>query len=778
MTTFKNILSNNLGEYKHCDTYITDPSNDTNVRIFRDLVTDIYTKTFFEDKRNLYTLLDYTYHELYSSVILGVGAKIHKLNNNNNYDIRPLYGSECIYLIFKGGTVMNLLFNDAFDEKRIEQTQLNITDDNITPFNYDIISNTTPDGSTNDVSYFFKNYIKKNFAVSDTDYSLYIYTHNNERFSMIKKIAVESLADGFEAMTDFFDRYLTFILENQNEEYVYNLPHANIPNTNNEKDHSFNLLRNLKENLSKIRTSEINNNMENLNIKIPPWIINTNNINNCLNLHSLYNFIQHVDLLIYINKLNPNLSNILGNVNLGNIRTIIQKRITDLIEKKKANLVNNYFYTQEKIQKFMTNLRSAYDNIQNDKNANKHYFTDKIEIKKVNYNLDSGVEKKIYKLQKYDNNHKYHNDDFKIVKRYSTTILANNENIYDIVKIQDTDTKKHHYITYNNMISTVTPIGLISDFDLMRSKFNVTFRSNNILVNGEIPIKNINIPAEFIDVSIPSYYDTKMIKFFQELEDEDFVPSFMRIESKDMHTIQLYAYNNKQLTADIYYILFNENYVPWLDSKYKKRIIRALVHFMLNSITYNGIRSNIVYDRNIFLFFINLNKELYNFLKTPSDQLIEKSHKLFETLVSLYEFKNEQDGLIFLKLIQDNFFDWFVHLKTKLIDIPIKKEYKSFEYFIKFTVNILMAYHLPENEFNIFLNFMVQQRNIKRTTEDINQIKQNIISIYQINYDYGTKLLYLYDHLYNQHDQKGGEYDSYMFNKYIKYKTKYLRNKK
>src|SRR5258706_4734942 len=115
LSFFDLIKSRNYG-HKYIETVPDDIElAENSKRIFRDLSTDIFNNVFFKDNNLLVYFIDYTYHKIYSSLILNLNKNlINYSNNNRNVNLKPINGNEDIILIFKGGTLMNRAFENFF----------------------------------------------------------------------------------------------------------------------------------------------------------------------------------------------------------------------------------------------------------------------------------------------------------------------------------------------------------------------------------------------------------------------------------------------------------------------------------------------------------------------------------------------------------------------------------------------------------------------------------------------------------------------------------------
>lgn len=252
--------------YKKNNTSLDSINNaKTDVRIFRDKSTDAFASVVLaENRKRMFSFIDYTYHAIYSHVIRNVCQKILAMNDQINKgtrrDIRseyfvfgravnktlkPMCGVEKLFYVFKGGSVMNVFYLDTvakmFDPfiNRDHTTQdlMNFYKDKL-DHHYqhifgidenDIIINKkihdsmhftynneadkpgSPDMQDN-IMVFLSEYIFKKFSVSDIDYSLYIATNNGDRYDILNNVVANCLGEVLSDLSNKFDQILDHVL--------------------------------------------------------------------------------------------------------------------------------------------------------------------------------------------------------------------------------------------------------------------------------------------------------------------------------------------------------------------------------------------------------------------------------------------------------------------------------------------------------------------------------------------------------------------------------------
>lgn len=464
------INSNDL-IYKNTLSEVNDASkNNSAVRIFRDITTDVYTDTFLKDNDQLNNFLDYTFHLLYSQTIHQINKNIIIYNENNpDSHIKPICGSERVYLIFKGGTLMNNFFLSHVEilkekHRKISSTDVsNKYDVELSKFNEDLENNTSANTST-DTFDNFSDILKKKFAISDTDYSLVIHTMDHSRFNVIYYFAIKALESAFNILNNNFNEYYNNILNPMNNLNKKNSINNSVSNTMEYKyDENRTLILNELRNIvdsKNIAENIIENIAEHITIALVYIDSKQTEINSCADIYYLYDMVEIVNLLIYIRDLNSpySFNETILKINLNDIQDKLNSRITSLIEGKLVNLKNGLFYEYDKINTFKKNMLKKYEDIQNDIEANKT-FSHPTQSRKINSYI-------------LNQNNIYTTDSFQIKPRKSVAILSNTNPIkYN--EINETDEKKIHYLSFNSLIRKVRDNGSATDFDLIRTKFNV-----------------------------------------------------------------------------------------------------------------------------------------------------------------------------------------------------------------------------------------------------------------------------------------------------------------
>jgi hypothetical protein len=250
-------------------------------------------------------------------------------------------------------------------------------------------------------------------------------------------------------------------------------------------------------------------------------------------------------------------------------------------------------------------LRNDIKNIFNDESL--EYFNNE----KINIDLLDKL--KIYINLNNPNNP--NNIKFKFPEQSDDFILTrNNKNVKYIRKVNE-----KLIISFNNLIQFNT-----SDFDLFRIKLGIVATYNNDNDNDNMH----NFNSEVFDLSILRKTDTKLEKFTENITDYTKIINL----KKNNKIIQVRLYNNKYILIDLLGILFTN--VPWLDTKYEKRLIRfAFSTSLYNQEIFDAYLPNLDNIKNI-----ELNIGIFNILNILS--IID----IYNTLDNLYDnifiFKN------------------------------------------------------------------------------------------------------------------------------------------
>lgn len=574
-TEVNDILSHLSYDMKNADTrfeYEYATVNTHKERQLKDISTDKLIELLFSDSRNndeqndnrgrnRLNFLAY----VYTSLNLRLKFELPQMLLIENIDLKE---DEDVYFLFKGGSMMFYKYEELKNE----------------------MDNTVKDGLKRMFDEFFK--------VSDFDFTVYITVRQRNTFYKVKKLVNEILWKGLLEIRDFFETYLNSVNINEavsNETLVNNI----VGDITGDSTNIFNACMTIFETNQDIEALTINTLRDYVNLlkqliymkktilsrqsKLSP--IYHTKFNNKIQKYSdivkraysiMFIYLNHkryhITKLMYIHEFlsitrnNFNLLNISLEeqneitLHLTNLRQNIQLLISNFTKHMQKKIIMDNFYTMN----FLTTLQS---NITED-------------LKKKDITLCRSV---------YDEFDAFGNDTQEMKTEENYTMIPfttgnKNDIKVNLDKREDfyiqpdllsentmyTDTTKNnfHYMYQNSIIKKMrNTYSSVVDFDLMRVKLNLllTFKDSS---NND---KKLNIPAEFIDISICGYDDTSLTQFRSHPHDalgEFTLPSAN-------YTLQCLGYSVPFMIHDLTYVLFAHNLLtPWSDIKYEKRIYR------------------------------------------------------------------------------------------------------------------------------------------------------------------------------------------------------------
>jgi hypothetical protein len=244
-----------------------------------------------------------------------------------------------------------------------------------------------------------------------------------------------------------------------------------------------------------------------------------------------------------------------------------------------------------------------------------------------------------------------------------------------------------------------------------------------------------------------------------------------------MNQVIILSYSPMDILDDLIYVLVGQKgNEPWDDTKYKKRIIRCIVMaiIILNYIDPSDYNENIMYLRETF----NLFYEIYLYVNNKKEYPLETVIKFIDGYKK-DDINNNRILMNYILTIKDNLEQWVIH-HHNIPQLFINKKYifKNMIYNVIFWSFIYKDISNP-NKTDLVVKTLNTLNSIYLKVPSYN--KDNILSLQNkylqyvnILYDYGFKLLYAAE--YKQNILNGGNKDMY-YNKYMKYKAKYLQLK-
>jgi hypothetical protein len=639
---FTHAINNQSFTFFHLyDQYVNENNAEEkrNIRGYRDNATKAYVNHFLGDNQIFTDFLNYTFHSLNGSLL----SEINKELIVNNH--KPLYDAENVDFLFKGGNIMNKYFSiyEAAVRRHI------------------VIDNEFTD-------------IKKNFAISDIDYGVHIENVRYDRYVIICNYAIRILARTLDEITNLYD----LLYLNRNDDAAKQRLITSIPRefhiVDNDQIYNYYLYENSKILLNGLKGFILDIEIKNYQHRernIFDAIINEININ-LANL-SVYEIILYINIfqcfgyIQYIKGINII-------VNIDNILHTLKDMLTIKINIKRNKVIMRNQYNDVNILNYIQNICDLL----NEKNADGSYKEiDFFRYEKKNDDL-FGV-KILSPLVPGDieiNNRK-------------NIIISSQNSIIDMIGLQNLNPNKYHYVSLNNTIHVKKNNNNDIEFYLLRSKFNTIIKKDKILkrkinkdgtyANSNV---NLNIPSEFIDISIAGYNDTtdKMMKTVHLIGN-----NYLNFNNNIIK-----VYNLEEIIYDLEIVLFSQNYfVPWINQKYDKRIIRMIFFIILNSLVKDAGRMADEFQR------IDKIISLINQIKIN----IETGNIAYIDVID--NFINIQNSprpyLNYLKYLIDN----------NSYELYIRKEYDKYSYLLKsIIINYILLTQYNNNRIFEFISKM------------------------------------------------------------------------
>lgn len=737
-----------------------------NSRIYKDESTSAYVKNMFRDKNAMMLFLDYTYN----TINLMLKTQINKYLTEKKQ--LPLMGDENIYFVFKGGNVMNYFMElhlsnieEIFENVSLQHVVNQYGDEGIIP--YTDVNNQNNTGTY--ASYF--SLLKEYFKISDVDYSLYVKASNNARFVLIHGMAIQILskilsiiAAKFDEMYYYMDTpYNSTITPITDDELGDSDPYlAQYSTLKNIIMHPqllqyLNILfleqpvknQTLKDYLkNREKTIIISVLIDNLDRKylddlIYSLIEASNFVNdiddksisilNFTKINQLATMIQYLHTIKYLNIRHDEF--VINVDNLVRLETQLQEYLKKFLDDKYSKLRISNFYSNDKFNAMKSDLANGLNKL----------------IGQVKYTvLNDGLKSTINEYRLVSN---CDQNDI-IYKPRGNFICKSTDNPILQQSLFNAGDYYLHYITFNNLIKSLKKANT-NNFDLMRIKFN-TELINVAQVNDVT--KNIKIPSECIDISIPFYDDSGYEKFM-----EHFSLNNNLINIKNTQTnisIILQSYNLEDVYHDLIYVLFQQNYyLPWIDPKYAKRVIRLLFTGIVNAYNQDSINNETkLMDNFIDLFLLSRIMLTYltdlNNNKNPKYPYDACTQFIHSTNNSEEYARTEIDNII---------------IKNKKLVVYqllyIDPKYQYISDMVSFIIIFTRLLTFSEDEIYYFINknrsdysFTPIPRN--KIREYITDINNNLINILNIFIDNGYKILFMYQFLFyfqsNNYALRGG----------------------
>ena len=457
-------------------------------------------------------------------------------------------------------------------------------------------------------------------------------------------------------------------------------------------------------------------------------------------------FYRHIELIITIQRE-------ISNISLNNI----------LYE------LNN-FYSKDNINDFLNSICTKFNEDEYRKNKFYKYTPGKIKytsVYQMRYNInDKNIQiPNIGRINKNNKNNNNTSINYKIfdnldnrtdvnnnintkppttyLKRESDFISKNIPKIRYSTCTSNNNQKYFHYISVNSTINSIIENSHLIQFDLYRIKLNVCLSHIIEVDNNRKSSKILNIPSEFIDVSIPKFNDMCLSKFRKNIyhNNKNFNDFFSYLSINNKKNIMIY--NLSSIIEDLSIVLFKQNTpIPWIDTKYNKRINRMVllscILFIKNSIINNKYNELKVYLLEFNKLIKNICINLYSYYNRREDfknikqitKIIDNNETNIRTIKDCIDLfiMNNSDKILFNESVINNFKE-----NDKYFSIDYNKLNTILNINNTFDFNLIFS-----SSFNDFLNFSF--RNIIYDIVDSNSLYILIDYImYKYNFVFDTE---------------------------------------
>jgi hypothetical protein len=613
-------------DFKHANTdfdYENAVFNTYKERQLKDITTDTFIENMFSDKRpkqdddgsekvrenNRFNFLAY----VYTYLNLKIKLELPTLLIEDNIILKP---GEDVYLLFKGGNMMYYkyeelkshvkpilqtdffkLFDESFKVSDFDFTCYITVKDRERFYKVKKIVNQILWKGTVKVRDFFENYINISLdnAVDQNEQDNKVFKLNelnitnfkNEKETRIPNIKNE-LFNGVNTTVpqDEFDIILNRAMKiTENDVLIQNIDQQQIRSTlyylrsylyrkiiyhkTPEKlsEHFHNEYENKNEEMRSVIVlmwEKISKYINDIKINDDNEYINIVTNNHIVTLLDIYEFLVFVDK--YKNVIFDRINQILLTQQRNFLSKFLQRYVQDFELIYQQRIVESDLYNIFTISTLLKNIKQKFDEKKNtlkvcetvyDEYLSFDEDTNKLKDER-NFNF---IDLKDKELDVYMQKR----EDF-----YIQPSLFGSNTMYT-----DTSTSSFHYVYQNSTIKKLrNQSSSVVDFDLLRVKFMV-----NLAIGGEE--KPVNVPSEFIDISICNYDDSALTEFRNHTEDG---LGLFTIKN-DKLTLECYGYSIDFMVHDLIHVLYEQNlFTPWVDAKYDKRIKRLNALQMLSCV--------------------------------------------------------------------------------------------------------------------------------------------------------------------------------------------------
>ncbi len=683
-------------------------------RAYKDESTSAFVATFLNNEDTLNQFIDYNFHVLHYFIMANINESLSK-----NGEI--LKSDEDIFIIFKGGNVMHFYFDKIIQEIKSKLT----------------VKNPEYIQKVDDLNKYFK--------TSDVDTSFYIINNDEQKFNLIYYYVSNLLISALLFIRNSFDNFLQNKIK-EKIEFRELEPTFIYMNSYNNQEYDIYTIHILYKNFCEILEKYSNDNNEDFIKKFKKYMgyfcapsSESYYIFKDSYLGSRY--ISTLQLIKFYYKSNNKIKEV---INLEPYLKSFIEKIDKIIELQNETIMTvlnnklskfNGFYTEDKLNKFLEILLNKFNS---EDYQNKHFFNHT-----SNPSTDLVINRRIDKSQLI------------ITDRNDFALRCVNSIYYsNLVLFPE---KSNHFISINNVISNYIGNEHIVLFDLYRVKFNVLLKSIfNVTQNKYI---EMFVPSEFLDISIPKFYDFNLTQLRDKLYNTgDYVNYFSKLDNNKLECYNILTTNLKYTIKDLNTVLYEQNtFIPWNDLKYNKRIIRSLflmfVVYYKKAKTYESID---LVDSVLDTFIKNLTKlssAIETYFSNKNNNINNDETKiLILSLINKIIYFNNNNNLLNLYTLL-NFYDYKnkSFFKIKYYDYTSgTKEYEVLS-------------HVFHGEMDLSINVIL--KNIFFIIEDYD--------IYKLYID--TNLNH-YNYVFNSPQDKNNYINNVFIEQYIKFTKTFVEN--
>jgi hypothetical protein len=549
----------------------------SDIRKVRDQFTDGYVATFFDTRDATFQFIHYMYQTTYFNILANINRRLtteFNVNRDTRIGLEPLQYYEYLKMAFKGGTNMNVIFNDYLNMLRMKLARASAAES--AKINASIGQLTVGE-------------VTSKFAISDTDMSLDIITVNIKRHKQIQYCASLCI---LEAMTAI----------RTNLDMMWNSEYTNISDISRDPNYTHRTNMAPPAGFAGLPTGIVDDagpvagdaglNFDTLKHEIEhakeafytSGLVNPTEIINLLNRYNIGGNIGSQNMIVcglliellghleyYVNSNTAVLVPLLNGLNINNMRD----RLFECAKHKNHLLFENIkgMYNSANKARYNTSILNKLQSLQINHPSRDARIRGILQTSDILYELKQG--NSLYcrvvetPITEGDNITFEPREDF--ILRMQDIPMSN----YCLHETMETP--HYHYLSYNTTIFNKFD-EYTNDFVLFRIKLNGKVMQllqtvdtlNTDIANihdnaGPDSIIDKNAPSEILDVTISAHYDGQKI-----LKPEPF-------QIKIINNEPIYAYTTLSLVYDLGYILFRQiYYCPWSDGKYDKRIFRYM----------------------------------------------------------------------------------------------------------------------------------------------------------------------------------------------------------